>query len=348
MNRISKSQLESHPSIGKALGLKRLFVWRDDRRPGQVGGCKARNMEMHLAAMQKNNLDTLLIAARAGSNLAMVASRMAPLCGVRVVAVLRPQPDSDSARRNLAITHACGTEIIPVSLDVSLKPEGDFMTHLRRQLKKQGCCIYPLGFGVCKAASKHAHILAFENLQNEFQNQGLAPPKTIYMAAASFASGAGVAAGLARSGWPTELILVNIAQDKLPRVSDVKTMAIEALKDLSKEKLHDYEYQLNNFPAFRIIDRLRPGFGLISNEDLAATLQVTKALHLDKTYTAKAFAAMLEDLHTNRTGEALFWHSGVGAMTQLSSDDPIFCPDKSNGRLTAQLMAKLLHRPNRA
>jgi 1-aminocyclopropane-1-carboxylate deaminase/D-cysteine desulfhydrase-like pyridoxal-dependent ACC family enzyme len=67
--------------------------------------------------------------------------------------------------------------------------------------------------------------------------------------------------------------------------------------------------------AARFVDARGPGFGIASEAGRAAARLAleTEGLLLDATYTAKSFAALLDDLPG---GPVVFWHTG-GLVTAI-------------------------------
>lgn len=317
--------LEVQNDLAGRLGMSRLLVWRDDRASVGIGGAKARNLRVHLDTMRERGCTDLLITARAGSNLVMAASRLAPPLGIAVTAVLRPQPDSVEARHNLAVTLACGTCVIPVSLDTSLRRDGPFMRALCERMTAEGRAFSLIGFGGGEQDAGRAHVGAFGEMARVLAAKDRTVPEVLYMAGASFSSGVGVALGLARSEWPTTLVLVNVAQDLCPGPEAIGTAVLALADALGVAR--------PVVPGIRIIDRLAPGFGQIGAPDRALAGAAIGALRLDQSYTAKAFAALCEDALAGRTRDALFWHSGVGRPEWPAGVSPVAIPPDLAQRL---------------
>jgi 1-aminocyclopropane-1-carboxylate deaminase/D-cysteine desulfhydrase-like pyridoxal-dependent ACC family enzyme len=294
------SLIEDLPEAAAALGLESLRIRREDQNGIGIGGTKSRTMARALSAAAGRGATVLVMPARAGSNAVLAASVLARDSGLRVHAVLRPQPHSAEALRNLTLIHASGCAVTPVGLDVSLRLDQPLLTELAAQLIAQGDRPEFLPFGAATIEAGIVHFAALRRLDRQWRASGTRPPDRLYMASASYDSGAGILAGLALARWPTQLVLINVAQDQVPAAETVQAKAISILKRA--------RVAAAAVPMPEIRDYLAPGFGRIDRASLDCVTRLALPVQLDPSYTAKALAALIDDAKAEATRRPLLWY----------------------------------------
>ncbi len=292
--------IEAVPVVAAALGLDSLWIRREDQNRIGIGGTKSRTMVRALGAAARRGATVLVLPARAGSNAVLAASSLAGDYGIRLHAVLRPQPLSAEALRNLSLVHASGCTITPVDLDVSLRLDQPYLKNLAAHLAAGGDRPELLPFGAATIQAGLAHYATVRELDRFWRKKAFDPPDRLYMASASFDSGAGVLAGLAATGWNTQLVLVNVAQDQAPSPAAIQAKAVTILKHALAEPV------AVPFPHIR--DWLAPGFGRIDPACLSRLNGLHLPVQLDPSYTAKALAALREDALAGATRRPLLWY----------------------------------------
>lgn len=302
----SHDLVQNLPATARALGLASLQVRREDLNGIGIGGTKSRTMQRALAAAARRGASILVLPARAGSNAVVAACVLAKGSDLKLHAVLRPQPGSQAACRNLGLIHASGCAISPVGLDVSLRRNGPFLNRLAERLQQAGERAEFLSFGAATIEAGLAHFSAFMDLAAQFRLAGTPRPDRIYMAAASFDSGAGVLAGIATAGWPTTLVLVNVAQDAVPSPACVLGRAQQVLQLTGTSGPAGPA----NVPArlLQLRDQLAPGFGQIDPAALDQLTALGLPFALDPSYTAKAALALLDDARQGAVRQPMLWY----------------------------------------
>jgi 1-aminocyclopropane-1-carboxylate deaminase/D-cysteine desulfhydrase-like pyridoxal-dependent ACC family enzyme len=292
--------IQAVPEAAAALGLDSLRIRREDQNGIGIGGTKSRTMARALSAAAGRGATVLVMPARAGSNAVLAASVLAKFSRLRVHAVLRPQPHSAEALRNLTLIHASGCTVSPVTLDVSLRLDRPLLTELAAQLAAQGDRPELLPFGAATIEAGMVHYAALRELDKAWRVTGTQPPDRLYMASASFDSGAGILAGLAMTRWNTQLVLINVAQDRAPTVETVQARATSILNCARAAAA--------TIPLPEIRDCLAPGFGRIDPASLDCVTGLALPVALDPSYTAKAVATLIDDARAGATRRPLLWY----------------------------------------
>ncbi|KIO77844.1 hypothetical protein TH53_06815 [Pedobacter lusitanus] len=301
----TKSPLTEFRETAIKLGLRSLYVKRDDRMTAEFGGCKVRNLNRQLYCALQAGADTLLMTARSGSNAVAAASIFASRFNLDVVAILKPQVYSETARFNLDIIAASGTQILPVPAGTLLHRQSPVVVSEMNRLKEEGRTPYFIGFGGGDLDAAVAQAEAVIELAAQLQNEEI---DRIYVAGASFSTAAGMAAGLAVSGLKAKLVIVGLAHEDAPG-KDFFNKAAEVVKLIRDQELVSDGLIEIDEPVFHCAFEL--AFGEVT-APLAIESDLTEVagLHLDPVYTRKVFKYMIQEAASHQNKRFLFWHTG--------------------------------------
>src|SRR5919197_1878733 len=106
--------LEEQPALAQALGLRSLWLKREDR----AGGNKVRGLEFLLAGAPPRSV--VVTIGGTGSSHALATARCARRQGHRTALALFPQPDTDASRSVAATTAGAANLVVPASGLVTL------------------------------------------------------------------------------------------------------------------------------------------------------------------------------------------------------------------------------------
>ncbi|MFB6453972.1 pyridoxal-phosphate dependent enzyme [Chitinophaga sp. Hz27] len=303
-----ESPMEELPQTASMLGLGKLFVKRDDMLTPEFGGCKVRNLNRQFTHALENGADTLLMAARVGSNAVAAASLFAKKYGLRVSAILKPQVVSYTCRFNLEIIAAAGTEIIPVPAGTLLHSKSPTVTREMTRLTSEGRRPQFVGFGGGDIQAALAQASAVKEMWMQIKSNGIEELEKIYVAGASFSTAAGMAAGLSLLGIKSKLVIVGLAHEDAPD-DHFFNKANEAAKLANVEWGNTTDHNMPiDAPQFHCA--FKEAFGEITEPLQIESLDEVKALQLDPVYTRKAFSYMMQDAGQHAGKNCLFWHTG--------------------------------------
>lgn len=294
--------LHNARELAAALGVDELLIQREDLNGIATGGGKARTMQNEIAAAANAGKTALVIPARAGSNAVLAASRLVERYGLKLYAILRPQPDSTEARENLALIADSCCNIIPVTMDVSLRRDAPFLSNFIRHLEHNGERVVATAFGASSIHASLAHFEAFSQIASHFSASDEIPVDRIYMPAASFDSGVGILAGLGFHRWHTELVLINVAQDDLPSIGSLIDRASNMATKLGLLPLPSGLFNIS------LRNLLSPGFGSMLEDAWHDVLALPSPVKLDQVYSGKAMRALQVDARSKQLGKVLFWY----------------------------------------
>ena len=292
------------------------------------GGNKVRKLEFLLAEALAHGAKTVLTFGCVGSNHVVATACYAKTLGMNCIAMLKKQPNSQVVRRNLLLMHHYGVELhlCRDEQERTLQTIATLIEH------KNNCGQFP--YFIPTGGSAPTGVLGFVNaifeLKQQIQEGVMPEPDYIYVAAAnnSFGTTVGLLLGLKAAGLKTQLRPILI--EPVESLEVAKKQIIEKFKKTNK-LLHDAD---PSFPLFDLTEDeiyLNSAFtgseyGLFTpeGEQALTTLQETKGIKLDGTYTAKAFAGLLDDVAkgTCKNKVVLFWNT--------------FCSDDFDDILAAQ------------
>lgn len=267
-----------------------LWVKRDDLSHAVYGGNKPRKLRRILALARREGATRLLTVGAAGSHHVLATAVFGRAEGFRVGALLTPQPRTEHVVEVLRAGLAQGLEATPLA---SLR---DFPAALRAA---RGALVIPPGGSNVEGALAFAEAVA-ELRQAIERGEGMRP-EVIVVAAGSGGTAAGLAAGLVQQGLPGRVLAVAVARPPRVVLGLIQHLAARAALRLG-------------LPVREVLARVSVddsatgrGYGHASPQGDAATpVAAGVGLHVDPTYTAKAFAVALEQ---SRHGEVLYWHT---------------------------------------
>ncbi|MBN1770800.1 MAG: pyridoxal-phosphate dependent enzyme [Deltaproteobacteria bacterium] len=296
--------------LSARLGRGALWIKRDDRTSPEYGGNKPRKLAWLLAQALARGRRSLVTAGAIGSHHAVATSLFGRRAGLRVCALLTPQPVSPGVQENLVSHVALGTEVRLV------QGTADLPTALARELVRKA-----LGgerpMLVLPGGSSPLGTLGFVEAGLELAEQvraGACPrPGAVVVALGSGGTAAGLALGLALAGLDVPIVGVRVVPRSwlppvLPRLLAQAAAALLARHGLPSALRAAMRLRLELDDS-----QLGPGYGHATTAALAAIerLQEDERVELEPTYTGKAAAAFLaRAAHAGpHDGPLLLWHT---------------------------------------
>jgi 1-aminocyclopropane-1-carboxylate deaminase/D-cysteine desulfhydrase-like pyridoxal-dependent ACC family enzyme len=298
------------------LSARPVYLKRDDENSPVFGGCKTRALEFTLGAALDAGATAVLTAGTVGSNHVAATALHAARLGLRVTALVLPQPPGPLVTRNLGLALAAGAQLVPVPTGVSVHPSQDRHRAALAELEDSGEQPHVIPFGGADPVAGIAHALAGRELAE--QARALPTPLRVYLPAASTLTAAGIAAGLAIAGLPFQVTAVDVVGDPSVTGAGLLGRANEIVATLGggtnvrpADVRHVDGYSAAPYGApdpiaMRAARRLRESAGV----------------EVDETYGAKAFAHFVKEVGAD-TGTYVFWHTGNTRTVDQAAPDPI-------------------------
>jgi 1-aminocyclopropane-1-carboxylate deaminase/D-cysteine desulfhydrase-like pyridoxal-dependent ACC family enzyme len=274
-----------------------LYVKRDDRTSDVYGGNKVRKLERILDEATRRGARRLVTFGAAGSHHVLATTVHAARAGLRVAAVLAPQPHSAHAEANLRAALAWGLEPIPLS---SARAPARVMASL---LSKSDFVVAPGGSSVLGTLG---YVDAAAELAEQIGAGVLPVPDVVVVALGSGGTAAGLLAGFAASGIATRIVAVRIVSALLAGPLRTVELAVRALRRVGRTAARQ-ELASSLEVDGRWLGR---GYGVPTVDAECATVEAAEqGIVLDPTYTAKAFAAALALARDGSVHNVLYWHT---------------------------------------
>lgn len=273
-----------------------LYVKRDDLSAKLYGGSKVRNLEWIFGRAQIVERTAFLTVAAWGSHLVVGLAEHARVHGFSVHAALVPQPVTDEVEANLCRARAAGADLERLTHAIALPAA-------LRRLARRAAERSPKGaFFVMPGAAQATGALGYAQAALEIRaavERGEMPaPDFVHCAAGSCGTLTGLAEGFALAGLSPTIVAVRV----VPRVA-VLSPWIAYLRRRLRGVLVEYgapadvepiRVHLHHGAAGR-------GYGVASDAAHAAVREAAAAagLHLETTYTGKAWSGMREFIRAN-------------------------------------------------
>jgi 1-aminocyclopropane-1-carboxylate deaminase/D-cysteine desulfhydrase-like pyridoxal-dependent ACC family enzyme len=295
-----------------------LWVKRDDLTNPTYGGNKVRKLEKLLADAKHRGAERIVTVGAVGSHHVLATGVFARAMGMKVQAVIVPQPGTEHVLENLRADLAQGVELLPAS------SYAHAALRIARLLGK-GSYYVPAG-GSNKLGSL-GYVDAARELAAQVRGGIMPEPDLAVVALGSGGTAAGLIAGLAAEGMRTRVLAVTVAEppwlvERMARSLAKRCTTQAGGKELERHLEIDRRYLGAGY-----------GYSTPSGEGAIAAARAV-GICLDSTYTAKAFAAALDRVAGGRERTILYWHTlSSASMTPLLEGAP------DAGSIDAKLLA---------
>src|SRR6267378_7104887 len=286
--------LEGKPALARALGLRALWLKREDKS----GGNKVRGLEFLLAGAPPRSV--FVTVGGSGSSHCLATARGAQARGYRTVVATFPQPDTDASRAVAASTAVTANLVVRASSLVTLPWAVLRAWRAAHQLERETPHWIPGGGADPRAVI--GHFLATLELGSQVD----APPDTIVVPLGTGGTAAGIALGVAWLGWSTDVVAVRVAPSVVANRWRTLRLARRAAALLRRAGL---EFNVpRSAIRVRVGNAMGKGYGHPTPEgERARSLAAEYGVRLDPTYGAKAFSYFLQT--GTGTQRAVFWHT---------------------------------------
>lgn len=294
------------PRMAEKLGMKSLWIKRDDLTALAFGGNKLRKLEFLLADALQMQADCIVTAGAIQSNHCRQTAIASSLLGLPCHLVLGGS-EPDDLKGNLLLDKMVGATIHWCGPD----RRGETAESLLAELKAAGKKPYFITYGGSDALGTLAYEHALGELQKQSQSLGLKIDRLIF-ASSSGGTQAGLQLGVTRRSlpWQVEGIRIDKADPMGESYPDLLArLAAEAAERMGWDNLPPAQDFLVNE------DYLEAGYAVLTGAETRAIklLARTEGIFLDPVYTGRAFAALIDRAETDETirnETVVFWHTG--------------------------------------
>lgn len=311
--------LEELHRFSRALGGPPVFIKRDDCTGLAFGGNKTRHNEFLMGQALDQGAELVLWGAGVQSNNCRQTAAACAKLGLACRLVLGRGHDSAAIQGNLLLDYLLGAEVEIV--DLPLGPAlYEHLSKIAAELRAQGRKVYAWDNQVVKPLAAVSYALCLAEIVDQCAQRGL-KPSAAYVASAG-STGAGLLLGKTALG--AELALRIVAPIRWPwdHAADLAATANQAGELIGLPPLVSPP-DVDTTDAY-----LGPGYGLASPEGREALdlLARTEGILLDPVYTAKALAALIDDVRRGRVSDdrpVILIHTGGTPALFAYADDAL-------------------------
>ncbi|MBI4516493.1 MAG: pyridoxal-phosphate dependent enzyme [Deltaproteobacteria bacterium] len=306
--------------LGRAQGIERLWIKRDDQSGVLYGGNKPRKLELLLGAARQRGRRSVMTFGGIGTHHGLATAIGARVAGLRTILVLLRQPVTAHVRRCLLLDYAYGAELhyAPTVAGVAASAA---RLYARGWLNGDRPEVIPTGG--TSALGTIGYVNAALELAEQVERAEVPEPDAIFVPLGSGGTAAGLMLGLKLAGLRSRVVGV-LVTDILPpsarRLARLARASQRRLRRLAPE-IPDVTVSASDLTI--VTEFCGAGYGAPSAEAEAAQRLAAdiEGLQLETTYTAKCAAALLHlaraPAYRGRT--LLFWntYSSVDPGAQL-------------------------------
>ena len=305
--------------LSECLGIRILYMKRDDLSGKVYGGNKVRKLEFLLGDALRAKVKEVLTFGGVGSNHALATAIYAQQVGLRSISMLMPQPNAHYLRRNLLMSHYCGAEL-HLLRSARLDSRGGMpmvflgtMSQLLRHRLRYGSFPKVIPVGGSSPLGTVGFVSAAFELKEQIMKGEIPEPDYIYVASGSMGTAAGLVLGLRAANLRSQLISVRVNGENF-----VNTKGMVKLIGKTNRLLCSLD---SSFPMIDISEadiHIRHDFfgqryALFTKEGIEAIARVKECagIKLEGTYTGKTMAALIDDAKNGGLQDkvVLFWNT---------------------------------------
>src|SRR5487761_1018249 len=309
--------LEPLPRFSAALGGPPVWIKRDDCTGLAFGGNKARHNEFLLAHALEQGAEMLVWGAGVQSNNCRQTAAACAKLGLACHLMLGRGDQQVEIQGNLLLDYLLGAsvEILDLPLGTELYEQIAART---AELRAKGKRVYSWDNEVVKPRAAASYALCFIEMLEQFAHLHLSPG-TIYVASAG-STAAGLLLGKEALGSQVALRIVAPIRWPWDHATDLAKTANQTAELIGLQHPLVRPEQVET--TFQYIG---PGYGVASpgGQEAFDLLARTEGILLDPVYTAKALAALIDDVRCGRLATdqpVIFLHTG-GAPALFADRD---------------------------
>ena len=319
--------VEVERTFGAAPGVE-LWCKHDDVTSALYGGNKVRKLEHLLVEAQAKGARRVVTIGAVGSHHVLATTLYGKRAGFEVEAVLAPQPRTSHVEEVVRIVASLGVRAFPVASYAAVP----FAIARRLRAGDRGAA-YFVPPGGSSVTGSLGYVEAAMELADQIARGELPRPRTVVVALGSGGTVAGLLVGFLRAGLLTpsadapamELLAAQVVDPPLASAPATLALSLAICRRLREPLGRATIATLSR--ALRVVrSQLGGGYGHPTEAGQRATaLALADGLTLDATYTAKAFAAALDEVRARGavvttapvragsrpppSGPVLYWHT---------------------------------------
>ena len=302
--------------LGQHLGMAKLYLKRDDLSDPDCGGSKTRKLAFLFGQAVRAGHKKVITFGGVGSNHALATAHFASRAGLEVTLMLAPETPSPDVRDHLLIERATGAELILMTSVSEARLEADRLVRSSPPDRRP----YVIAPGGSSPLGNLGYVNAAFELARQVEQGQLPEPDVIYVAMGTMGTAVGLRIGLRAAGLKSRLIAVRASSTDAASERKMVEMFVATVAYL---RALDPSFPALSLGAAQADIRhgyVGEGYARPTRKGREAMLVFRQYadIELDSTYTAKAFAAVIDDAALLRDQVVLFWNTQGTASKDLA------------------------------
>ncbi len=303
--------LERLDRLSAAWGGPTLWVKRDDLTGFGLSGNKVRKLEFHLAAAEAAGADTVITCGAAQSNHCRTTAIACARLGLAAHLVLRTADGTDPGHPggNHLLDRLAGA-VCRFVTPADYAHRDEIMAGVAADIAASGRRPWVIPEGASDGLGMWGFVVAMEELAAQLHQALPGVPATVWHAASSGATTAGMGWAADRAGMSHHLVACSVGDTIADLERRLATIWTEAAITVDGGALPRPSLEL-------VDDHVGLGYGQTTAAEWETQAEVTRltGLILDPTYTGKAIHGLKVEIAAgrfDRDDHVVFWHTGGG------------------------------------
>ena len=300
--------LDPCPRLAEAIGVRALYIKRDDLTGLAFGGNKTRHLEFTFAEILRSGADSVVAGAYTQSNWCRQITAAACKHGLAVSLVLIHGVKGPAVQGNLLLDRLMGADVTVVDLDTmeGIQPHLDEKARALEAAGQRPFVIAPFDIDQQVRAAL-GYVVAAIELDAQFADAGIDPTR-VYVCGANNTP-AGLVAGLRALGRRAQVSSISPIRWEEPRALDIARVANGTARAL------DLNLAVGPDDFVADEDHVGESYGVVSAEarEAIALTAACEGIILDPVYTGKAMAGLIDHAKRGLIGAdetVVFVHTG--------------------------------------
>jgi len=303
--------LLQYEQLGQRIGYPDLWIKHEDATNSTYGGNKPRKLEFALGEVLDRKCESVVTIGGIGTNHGLATAIFSHELDLACHLVLFEQPVTKHVQNSLCLMHRFGATLhYAPSYAAVARRVCRLLAPTKLKLTDRPMAYIP-GGGTSRVNVLGIVDAVFE-LREQIDALGLKPPESLFCAVGTGGTLAGLILGCKLCELPTRVIGVRVIDRVMAnpyRIAFLTNRTLSVIKQRCKNVV---------LPSFRPRDieivegYFGNGYGAVTREGKnTLALAAEFGIKLETTYTAKAFAAMIDYVKTisPKAGPVIFWNS---------------------------------------
>lgn len=302
--------LEPMALLGQELGIKKLYVKRDDLSGDIYGGNKIRKLDLIMPQALSAGARQVLTFGCDGSNHATATAVCAKLCNISSINLLFAQPHTDYVTKNLLLSKWAGARLCHVE-----KPEQLNRMALWQRLKgflAKGKLPFIIPAGGSTPTGSMGFVNAAFELKAQIDEGLMPPPDYIFVPMGTTGTCSGLSVGLKACGLTqTTVVPVRIVNKEYVSENALWEHITATAKLFEELTGTDTDCTPEKAKVCVEDNYLGKSYGVYTPEGKNAMqlIQKTQGINLEGTYSGKTLAALIGRKNELTDKTVLFWNT---------------------------------------